>query len=88
MASALEESQKQMNLAARAARLSMWIWDVARDRIWATTLSAATSRHAGRHADRVRGGPCRRCIRRIANELDRAVRKALATGEELDVEYR
>ena len=32
-ASALEESQKQMNLAARAARLSMWIWDVARDQI-------------------------------------------------------
>ena len=41
MASALEESQKRMNLAARAARLSLWIWDVARDRTLGDHLSAA-----------------------------------------------
>ena len=87
MASALEESQKRMNLAARAARLSLWIWDVARDRLWATTYP------------RPRAGPTD--ARPIAFEdvlamahpadreqLDRAVRRALATGEELDIEYR
>ena len=58
MASALEESQKRMNLAARAARLSLWIWDVARDRIWATTYLRATGRIAG-DTHRVRGGPCK-----------------------------
>ncbi len=87
MASALEESQKRMNLAARAARLSLWVWDVARDRIQATTYP------------RPRAGPAE--TQPVAYEdvlatahpedreqLDHAVRKALATGEELDVEYR
>jgi ABC-type uncharacterized transport system substrate-binding protein len=32
MATALEESQKRMTLAARAAKLSTWMWDVARDK--------------------------------------------------------
>ena len=87
MASALEESQKRMNLAARAARLSLWIWDVTRDRIWATTYPRTRARPSearpiafedvlatAHPADR--------------EQLDHAVRKALATGEELDVEYR
>ena len=86
-ATALEQSQKQMNLAARAARLSMWVWDVTRDKIWATTQLRQGAGlpeeqpnaihdvlNAAHAADRER--------------LDRAVRKALATGEELDVEYR
>jgi C4-dicarboxylate-specific signal transduction histidine kinase/ABC-type uncharacterized transport system substrate-binding protein len=86
-ATALEESQKQMNLAARAARLSMWIWDVARDNIWATPqlrqraglpkerpIAFKDVLEAAHPADRV--------------ELERAVRNALASGEELDVEYR
>lgn len=86
-ASALEESQNEMNLAAHAARLSMWVWDVARDKMWATTqwrqraglpknqpISFNDVLRAAHPADR--------------EELDRAVRKVLASGVELDVEYR
>ncbi len=84
---ALEQSQERMNLAARAARLSLWAWDVARDRIWATTYP------------RGRAGPpdaqpvAFEDVLETAHpadreELNRAVEKALATGEELDVEYR
>lgn len=86
-AMALDATQKQMNLAARAAKLSMWIWDVARDKIWATTklrqdaglseeqpIDFGAVLNAAHPADR--------------EELNRAVEKALATGEELDVEYR
>ena len=36
-ATALEESQKQIRLAARAAKLSTWMWDVTRDEISVTT---------------------------------------------------
>ena len=86
-ATALEQSQKQMNLAARAATLSMWIWDVARDKIRATTklrqvagLPAEQPMDFGDVLDAAH--PADR------EELNRAVEKALATGEELDVEYR
>ena len=87
-AAALEESEKQMTLAAHAARLSMWIWDVTRDKVWAT---ATLRQQAGppkdppigfdqvlesaHPADRERARP-----RRAAS--------AVATNEELDVEYR
>jgi PAS domain-containing protein len=87
LAMALEESQKQMSLAARAARLSIWIWDVARDKLWTTThlrqqaglpeeqpIAFADVLATAHPADR--------------EDLDRAVRKAVETGEELDVEYR
>jgi C4-dicarboxylate-specific signal transduction histidine kinase len=87
MAVALEESQKRMNLAARAARLSLWVWDVARDRIWATTyprlrVGPADGRPIAFEDVLAMAHPADR------EQLDRAVRRALATGEELDVEYR
>jgi C4-dicarboxylate-specific signal transduction histidine kinase len=86
-ATALEESQKQMNLAVGAARLSMWIWDVSRDKIWVTT-------QLGQRAGRSNEQPTSfDDILEAANPadreaLDRAVRKALASGDELDIEYR
>ncbi|HTR59102.1 MAG TPA: ATP-binding protein [Casimicrobiaceae bacterium] len=87
MATALEESEKRMSLAARAARLSMWIWDVARDKIWATT-------YPRQRADMPNELPATfEDVLEMAHpadreDLDQAVRKALATGEELDIEYR
>jgi PAS domain S-box-containing protein len=86
-ASALEETQKQMTLAAQAARLSMWIWDVARDKIW---MTAQLQQSAGLPTEQ----PIQfKAVLEAAHpadreELDRAVRKALASGDELDVEYR
>jgi len=87
MASALEESQKRMSLAAHAARLSLWIWDVARDRLWATTYpqprsGSADARPIAFEDVLATAHPADR------DQLNRAVRRALATGEELDVEYR
>jgi signal transduction histidine kinase len=86
-AAALEESEKQMNLAASAARLSLWIWDTARKKVTAT----ARSRHRN---DAANDKPT--SFAEVINSahpadreiLQRAVTKALATGEELDVEYR
>ena len=86
-ASALEETQEQMNLAARAAGLSLWVWDAARDKIMATT-------HSWRHADPRRQEPIAfKDVLAAAHpadraELQRAAEVALATGSELDVEYR
>ena len=86
MASALEESQERMNLAARAARLSLWVWDVARDRIWATTY---LRERAGLPETPIAFEEVLAKVHPADREqLDHAVRKALATGEELDVEYR
>ncbi len=86
VAAALVESQRRMNLAAHAARLSLWVWDVARDRIWATTYLRA---RAGLPETPI---PFDDVLAKVHPEdreqLDHAVRKSTATGEELDVEYR
>jgi PAS domain S-box-containing protein len=37
----LRESEERMNLAAEAANLGMWVWDVARDKIWMTEKGRA-----------------------------------------------
>jgi C4-dicarboxylate-specific signal transduction histidine kinase len=84
IASALEETQNRMNLAARAARLSVWVWEVARDKV-----RAAPRSH--QHADEqpVAFDDVLQSAHAADREhLDRAVKKAIATGEELDVEYR
>ncbi|MEJ8826410.1 ATP-binding protein [Variovorax humicola] len=86
-ASALEESERRMSLAARAARLSMWIWDVGRDAIWPL---AELRKYAGLSPTR----PVR--FERVLDNVhpadregvDRAVRLAVARNEEVDVEYR
>ena len=75
-----------MNLAARAARLSMWIWDVPRDKVRAAPHASqqrqpASSRSHSRTSSKAR-------IRRIANISSEPCSRAVATGEEVDVEYR
>ncbi len=86
-ASALEEAQEQMSLAARAAGLSLWVWDAARDKVMATT-------HSWRHADPRQQEPIAfKDVLAAAHpadraDLQRAAEVALATGSELDVEYR
>jgi C4-dicarboxylate-specific signal transduction histidine kinase/ABC-type uncharacterized transport system substrate-binding protein len=86
-ATALAESQRQMNLATSAARLTLWSW---------TTKPLAASSKAGL---REHGGTIQRQpidLDRVVSavhpadraNLERAVERALSTGEELDVEYR
>ena len=86
-ATALLESQHQMNLAATAARLSIWVWDVARDKVWASTplhqITGATKQKSIAFKDVLEAThPADR------DDLERAVRRALATNQELDIEYR
>src|SRR4030095_4253965 len=82
---ALEASEQQMNLAVRAARLSMWIWDTKRKRLVESkrrrdrrkpdgAIPFAEVLDAAHPADR--------------DQLERAVDTALATGRGLEVEDR
>ena len=87
-AAALEESEQRMVLASNAAGLSMWIWDLGQQRIWATepphldlegeptvrTTDFASAMSSVHAADRER--------------VEIAVRTALATEQEFDLEYR
>jgi len=79
-ASALAETQRQMNLAASAATLSMWSWDTARGYVETRARPREQSMAlrdvvASVHPDDREG-------------FERAVAKTLATGRDLDVEYR
>jgi C4-dicarboxylate-specific signal transduction histidine kinase len=86
-ARALEESQKQMNLAARAARLSLWSWDTARGEIRLTTQSP--QRDSSLSGPPVAFEQVMRLVHPADRDnVERAVANTLATGEDLDVEYR
>jgi PAS domain S-box-containing protein len=87
VAHALEESEKQMSLAAHAARLSTWLWDVAGTKAAENTKTRWSNGQpkdppidfnvvleSVHPADR--------------DEVERAVRQAVAKDEELDAEYR
>jgi signal transduction histidine kinase len=83
---ALKASEQRMTLAARAARLAMWTWNVANDRISVeplqplfqpaghTPINFADALAAVHPADR--------------DEIKRTVQEALAANHELDMEYR
>jgi C4-dicarboxylate-specific signal transduction histidine kinase len=82
----MEESQKQMTLAASAARLSVWNWDATPSRI----REAARYWRYGGTDDH--GIALERVIKSVhpadrAN-VEQAVEKALGTGEDFDIEYR
>ncbi len=87
MANALEESQKRMDLATAAARLSMFVWDVPDGR-------TPANRQSRRRAGDPEGPPI--AFDKVLEtthsadreHLERAVSKAVATGDEFDVEYR
>jgi C4-dicarboxylate-specific signal transduction histidine kinase len=83
---ALKASEQRMTLAARAAKLAMWIWNVAEDRM-SIAPSQTPFQSAGQtpiqfpdalaevHPD-------------DREEMNRTVQKALAANHELDLEYR
>ncbi|MEJ8855819.1 ATP-binding protein [Variovorax robiniae] len=84
---ALAESERRMNLAARAARLSMWIWDVGRERIWPL---ADLRQYVGQSKETpVRFDRVLDTVHPADREgVDQAVRRAVAQDVEVDVEYR
>jgi C4-dicarboxylate-specific signal transduction histidine kinase/ABC-type uncharacterized transport system substrate-binding protein len=88
-ASALVQSETRLNLAARAARLSIWIWDVTRDKVWTTSTSRPPSHEGLSAPPPLAFGQILESVHPADRErLDRAVRQAAANDEELDVEVR
>jgi two-component system, LuxR family, sensor kinase FixL len=83
----LRDSEERMSLAAEAANLSMWVWDVARDEVWMTDkgralLGLAPDIRLDRAALLSRVHPEDRAAR------DSAIRHALKTKGEYSIEYR
>ena len=83
----LRDSEERMSLAAEAANLGMWVWDVGRDEVWMTDkgralLGFAPDTRLDRAALIARVHPEDRAAR------DSAIRRALETKGEYSVEYR
>ena len=83
----LRETQERMELAANAAELGMWMWDIVRNEIWITDKGRALFGFAASEKldfDR---------FRRVLHPEDRqwvlqAVENTLRTGAEYEAEYR
>ena len=83
----LRDSEERMSLAAEAANLGMWVWDVGRDEVWTTDkgralLGFAPDTRLDRAALIERVHPEDRVAR------DSAIRRALETKGEYSIEYR
>src|SRR5258708_6306410 len=83
----LRDSEERMSLAAEAANLGMWVWDVVRDKIWMTDKGRALFGFApGTRLDDAA------LISRVHPEdratRDSAIRRALETKGEYSLEYR
>ncbi len=83
----LRETQERMELAASAAELGMWVWDIVRNEIWITDKGRALFGFAPSEEldiDRLRSA-----IHPEDRELVRqAVENSLHTGAEYEAEYR
>lgn len=86
-ATALEDSQKRIDLAAGAARLSMFVWDASPNAVSPTTQPRRRVSKAG-ETPIAFANVLETAYPADREHLGRALRDALSTGEELDVEYR
>jgi C4-dicarboxylate-specific signal transduction histidine kinase len=84
---ALARSEQQMNLAAHAARLSMWSWDDRRKTARVNPPPAAPTPTQPRATNDI-GTPLDRVYAQDRDALERAIVQALEQGKELDHEYR
>jgi PAS domain S-box-containing protein len=83
----LRDSEERMSLAAEAANLSMWLWDVGRDEVWMTDkgrawLGIGPDTRLDYATLNARVHPEDRAAR------DSAIRRAIETLGEYDIEYR
>jgi PAS domain S-box-containing protein len=85
--SALEESERRLGLAADAAAVGLWTWDVARDEIWMTPRGHAL--HGFPAGERL---SLRAFLSSIHPEDRKRIRKAIdrlvASGREIEGEFR
>lgn len=84
---ALHDTERRMTLAANAARIIMWTWDIPQDEVWLSEKDRALfgfARDENLNAERVRS---------IVHPEDRAllgniVERTLKTSDEIEAEYR
>jgi two-component system, LuxR family, sensor kinase FixL len=83
----LRKSEARMSLAARAANLGLWEWDIVPDRVWGNEIGLAQTRVAGVES------PSFERLLEAVHAHDRglvreAIRRLLDDGESVDIEYR
>jgi two-component system sensor kinase FixL len=85
--SELRETQDRMELAANAAELGMWMWDIVRDEVWITDKGRALFGFAP--LEKIDFNRFRNRVHPEDREsVLRAVEKSLRTGAEYESEYR
>ena len=83
----LRETQDRMELAANAAELGMWMWDIVRDEVWITDKGRALFGFAP--LEKIDFNRFRNRVHLEDREsVLRAVEKSLRTGAEYESEYR
>jgi PAS domain S-box-containing protein len=83
----LRETQERMELAANAAELGMWMWDIVRDEVWITDKGRALFGFAP--LEKLDFNRFRNTLHPQDREsVVQAVEKSLRTGEEYESEYR
>lgn len=83
----LRESERRMELAAGAARLGLWTWDMVRDEIWAT--DKARELYGFAHSDRLEFQHFLQSVHPDDREsVSQAVAKATKEGGDFENEYR
>ena len=83
----LRETQKRMELAANAAELGMWMWDIVRDEIWITDKGRALLGFGP--SEKLNFDRFRSRVHPKDRELVlRSVRNSFHTGAEYESEYR
>jgi two-component system sensor kinase FixL len=83
----LRETQERMELAANAAELGMWMWDIVRDEVWITDKGRALFGFAP--LEKLDFNRFRNRLHPQDRELMvQAVENSLRTGEEYESEYR
>jgi signal transduction histidine kinase len=83
----LRESERRMELAAGAARLGLWTWDMVRDEIWAT--DKALELYGLIHSDRLNFQRFLQSLHPDDQEpVNQAVAKATKDGGDFESEYR
>ena len=87
LAEALEENQQRMKLAAAAANLGLWEWDVVRDKIY-TTEAIRERFGIGESAELNFQSYLQVLHPEDRERTEQAVIKVLESGSELEAEYR
>ena len=83
----LRETQERMELAANAAELGMWMWDIVRDEVWITDKGRALFGFAP--SEKIDFNRFRNRLHPEDREsVLQAVEKSLRTGAEYESEYR